>query len=639
MKRRKLLSLLMAFCLCIGVLSLTAQASENAIPKGSSNYETLETFLEMFAWWSEDYDAQVINHAAHPYRSNIMQAMLSEAPCYLDSTYPGPKREDVWDFGGADPLGKFTLAYSKVSVTKVDWVLENIFNCSLSNIAAMKETLDPGKVYSHDGFYYVEIAGIGGGFEVDIQDITLLEGRYYVTYNLHDVYSNDGWIKHYAILELKNIDGKNYWSLHYLKRLADGESPSLPVASTPSVSANKFTDVKQSDYFYNAVHWGVEQGVVSGTGANTFSPQNICSKAQILTLIWRAAGEPASAVSNPFTDVAVSDYYYKTALWAYEKGMVTGSTFTGDTPCTRSMAVTYLWQAAGRPAVSASTQFTDVNAGSNYAMAVAWAVNNGITSGTGENTFSPNTTCNRGQIVTFLYRCREVDLNSANTVSPGLGNSTEYLQAMPYYGDISACRMTARQALAYAQLLEDGIAGKILEPECHYDRCNDEWSGAPKPIYWEAGYNVRGYSGEYLTNRASVILGDFALDGNPYICVISTLHPETGFDVYYGSAGTAQFVCGNEAYMGREDTGFCVETNGKFSYFSGGSGGAATHSNAIYQVKDGKEVEVYYCMTDYGKVTERTNGSDGTMPTGVEIKPCTLQEMIRYLKQYAEALT
>lgn len=417
MNRRRLISLLLALCLCIGILSVTAQATGSRISKGSADYEALETFLATFAWWGEDYDAQVINHAAHPYRSNIMQAMLSEAPCYYDSFYPGPKREDVWDFGGADPLGKFTLAYSKVSATKVDWVLENIFNCSPSNIAAMKETLDPAKVYLHDGFYYVEIGGIGGGYDVDIQDITLVDGRYYVTYNLSDVYSSDEWIKHYAILELKNIDGKNYWSLHYLKGLADGETPSIPSTSATPISADKFIDVRQSDYFYNPVLWGVEQEIVSGTGANRFSPNDTCSKAQILTFIWRAAGKPEPTVSNPFTDVASSDYYCKPAVWAYEKGMVTGSSFAGSAPCTRSMAVTYLWQAAGSPAVAAPAQFTDVRSGAGYARAVAWAVNNGVTNGTGANTFSPDTTCNRGQIVTFLYRCRDMDLSAGQPVA------------------------------------------------------------------------------------------------------------------------------------------------------------------------------------------------------------------------------
>ena len=277
--------------------------------------------------------------------------------------------------------------------------------------------------------------------------------------------------------------------------------------STPQTFGG-FTDVKESDYFADAVLWAVGKKITSGTSATTFSPSTNCTVAQILTFLWRANGAHTSNTwKNPFSDVKSSDYYYNAALWAYEKGMVTGGTFGGDRPCTRSMAVTYMWKAADSPstvfdiinhgvtlrgyhgsdgdvvipdgveeileetfencknlnsvaipssvtaidwnvfedcnsltdvyyegseaqwkAISIApdnnalskaaihynskmpeqkpviTGFTDVPATADYAEAVKWAVDKGVTSGTSAATFSPDSVCTRGQIVTFMYR-------------------------------------------------------------------------------------------------------------------------------------------------------------------------------------------------------------------------------------------
>ena len=166
----------------------------------------------------------------------------------------------------------------------------------------------------------------------------------------------------------------------------------------------KFTDVADDAWYANSVKWAVDRGITTGTSATTFSPDNTCTRAQILTFMWRAVGSPKVSSSNPFSDVKESDYYYDAARWAYEKGMVTGSKFEGDTPCTRSATVVYLWKNAGSPYTSYYGSFADVTAGSGFASAVAWAVENGVTSGTSETTFSPDMTCTRGQIVTFLKR-------------------------------------------------------------------------------------------------------------------------------------------------------------------------------------------------------------------------------------------
>lgn len=281
---------------------------------------------------------------------------------------------------------------------------------------------------------------------------------------------------------------------------------SKPVGQT----VGGFTDVKPGDYFADPVVWAVNKKITAGTSKTTFSPNANCTVAQILTFLWRANGSPKVSGSNPFSDVKSSDYYYDAALWAYEKGIVSGSTFGGDKPCTRSMAVTYMWKAEGSPFAksaypdfeigrtgklggylgsgrdvvipdgvtmigmdafwynesltsvtipssvttidgdtfegckkltdvyykgseaqweainydpnnntlskatihynskmpepSVKTNFIDVPATADYALPVAWAVEKGITSGTSATTFSPDSVCTRGQIVSFLYR-------------------------------------------------------------------------------------------------------------------------------------------------------------------------------------------------------------------------------------------
>jgi len=180
---------------------------------------------------------------------------------------------------------------------------------------------------------------------------------------------------------------------------------------TSGAAVGGFSDVKRSDYFADAVLWAVDDGITAGTGGGAFSPDRTCTKAQILTFIWRAAGKPEPTIASPYNDVDRGDYFYDAALWAYEKGLVSGTAFSGGAPCTRSMAVSYLWGAAGKPSSADENRFSDIPTGAAYRQAVAWAVANGITSGTGGNTFSPNSTCTRGQIVTFLYRCRNMRLN------------------------------------------------------------------------------------------------------------------------------------------------------------------------------------------------------------------------------------
>lgn len=172
---------------------------------------------------------------------------------------------------------------------------------------------------------------------------------------------------------------------------------------------NPFVDVSTSDYYYDAVLWAVENGVTNGTSATTFSPDMAVSRAQMVTFLWRAHGSPEATGANPFTDVYESDYYYDAVQWAVANGVTTGTsatTFSPDAPVTRAQAVTFQWRAAGSLVVSGSS-FDDVAADAYYVNAVTWAVANGITNGTGGNNFSPDAAVSRAQAVTFLYREQE----------------------------------------------------------------------------------------------------------------------------------------------------------------------------------------------------------------------------------------
>ena len=170
---------------------------------------------------------------------------------------------------------------------------------------------------------------------------------------------------------------------------------------------NPFVDVKEGAYYYDAVLWAVEQKTTSGTSATTFSPDTSCTRAQMVTFLWRAAGSPkVENGKNPFTDVKADAYYYDAVLWAVEKGVTSGTsatTFSPDATVTRGQTVTFLYRNAGSPEVSGTMPFTDVEADAYYAKAVQWAVQQKITTGTSETTFNPMSDCTRGQIVTFLY--------------------------------------------------------------------------------------------------------------------------------------------------------------------------------------------------------------------------------------------
>jgi hypothetical protein len=191
-------------------------------------------------------------------------------------------------------------------------------------------------------------------------------------------------------------------------RVTSGGSAPVTSSQTASTVELPFLDVTPQDFFYEAVRWAVVRGITSGTASDTFAPEAGCTRAQIVTCLWRAAGspEPVSA-AQPFADVAEDAYYAKAVQWAVENGITGGTsatTFGPEEQCTRSQMVTFLYRLANTPETEGNQPFADVAEDAYYAKAVQWAVENGITSGTSATTFGPDEGCTRGQMVTFLHR-------------------------------------------------------------------------------------------------------------------------------------------------------------------------------------------------------------------------------------------
>ena len=216
------------------------------------------------------------------------------------------------------------------------------------------------------------------------------------------------------VLETLTVTDKNGNELT-LKDKGDGKYTFTMPAGKVEVKAtfmednsvlNFFYDVPNDAYFYEAVKWAVDKGITNGLSDTMFGPYESCTRAQIVTFLWRAAGSPEPKTASSFTDVPANAYYAKAVAWAVENGITNGmteTTFAPDATCTRGQSVTFLYRAL-KGTASGSTNFTDVKSDAFYADAINWAVANNVTNGTSNTTFSPNADCTRAEIVTFLYR-------------------------------------------------------------------------------------------------------------------------------------------------------------------------------------------------------------------------------------------
>ena len=219
--------------------------------------------------------------------------------------------------------------------------------------------------------------------------------------------------KGYAVANVK-IDGKSIgavksYTFENVSRTHTIEVIFMKANGNPQTGV--FVDVATGSYYEDAVDWAVENGITKGTDDTHFSPDGICTRAQAVTFLWRTAGSPASKTSTmPFTDVPVGSYYYDAVLWAVENGITKGTsdtTFSPNMTCSRAQIVTFLWRSEKSPAAGTANPFADVKSTAYYADAVLWAVKENITKGTTSTTFSPNADCTRAQIVTFLWRCKK----------------------------------------------------------------------------------------------------------------------------------------------------------------------------------------------------------------------------------------
>lgn len=301
------------------------------------------------------------------------------------------KKNDLWGVVNNQNQVIVPLIYQDVVARYESAFIVTDYREQYKNVSHENEpkSWDVGEHWQHDG-----IVGVGGEVLVDFEDYEHIKvdsagrftcskwtGEYEVGFYMDDVpqYTNKYT---YEYLDYKDLD--------ITTNPSDVTIPIAPII--PSVPT--FSDVPSSAYFAAPVSWAVSRSITNGTSSTAFSPDQTCTQAQILTFLYRAVRNGGTAAASDM-DEAVS--------WAREKGMIDGG-FNGGKPCTRASAVEFIWQAMGSPLPSTQSSFEDVSSTASYASAVSWAVDVGVTNGTSSTTFSPNDTCTRGQIVTFLHR-------------------------------------------------------------------------------------------------------------------------------------------------------------------------------------------------------------------------------------------
>ena len=303
----------------------------------------------------------------HPFLRSIDGALYIEdhdGSLHLNS-YPAGRQETAFE------LAEHTVSIEQYAFRDALWLEEVLIPATVSSVGS-------GAFMDNRNLKQVSFAGSAPEFgEMDMFTGCTLTVRYPV--------GDPSW------------DGRDSWVL--------GGS----ITWTAWNPANPFGDVPVGVFYEAPVLWAVEQGITAGTSGTTFSPNNDCLRAQVVTFLWRAAGSPEPAsTGNPFVDVKPEDFYYKAVLWAVEKGITNGADAAHFNPldvCNRAQVVTFLYRTFGNPAVeNTSSPFTDVTGDTWYAAPVLWAVEQQITNGISASEFGPNANCSRAQIVTFLYR-------------------------------------------------------------------------------------------------------------------------------------------------------------------------------------------------------------------------------------------
>ena len=301
-------------------------------------------------------------------------------------TFAGWTSDDVTVLSASDKNASFVMPDKDVTV-KANW----IYNGGGSG----------------GGYTYYTIkatAGVNGSISPS-GNVSVREGRD----QTFTITPDKGYAVAKVLVDSKNVGAVKSYTFENVKKNHTIEVVFMKSSGNPQTGV--FVDVPEGSYYEEAVNWAVEQGITTGTDATHFSPDGICTRAQAVTFLWRAAGSPApKSTTMPFTDVPAGSYYYDAVLWAVENGITKGTsniTFSPNMNCSRAQIVTFLWRSEKSPAAGTVNPFTDVKSDAYYADAVLWAVKEGITKGTSNTTFSPDADCTRAEIVTFLWRCKK----------------------------------------------------------------------------------------------------------------------------------------------------------------------------------------------------------------------------------------
>ena len=385
---KRLLSVLLVLVLALGLLPMGAAAASLT----DADKKDIDELLSCYEWYGVDYNCtDPAASSGGVWKSNLLAAVVSNPYCVRYSRYPVTVQNNWMK---ADPKGRWG-SHSRVSAADAHWLLTNIFRCSPEAIAEMRAGLiNNQNVYEYGGYYYANLLGVGDGFYTKNMRVYDYGSLYLLQFQMYADPGNDYLFSGYAVVGPVTADGMRFWSLYYFGRTAPSDTG--------------FLDVDDEAYYAPSVQWALDKGITSGVSDYSFAPNSHCTRAQAVTFLWRAAGKPEPKnKNNPFTDVPAGSYYEKPVLWAVENSVTNGTSagrFSPDSPCTRAQIVTFLHRTAGSPTPRSSGGFSDVVPDSYYEIPVAWAVEKGITSGTGGGKFSPESYCTRAQMVTFLQR-------------------------------------------------------------------------------------------------------------------------------------------------------------------------------------------------------------------------------------------
>ena len=250
-------------------------------------------------------------------------------------------------------------------------------------------------------YYTIKAAAGAGGSISPSGNISIREGRN----QTFTITPDEGYAVAKVLVDGKSVGAVTSYTFKDVTK--DHTIEAVFMRSNGNPQTGVFVDVAEGSYYEEAIDWAVENGITNGVSSNMFAPNDPCTRAQIVTFLWRAAGSPAPKSMSSFTDVPADAFYAKAVAWAVENGITSGtgeSKFSPNSTCTRAQAVTFLYRASGSPAVSGKAKFSDVSTTAFYADAVAWAAKKGITTGIGGGLFGSDNDCTRSQIVTFLWR-------------------------------------------------------------------------------------------------------------------------------------------------------------------------------------------------------------------------------------------